>query len=184
MTMKKYNIVIFLFSLLYPQNTISDDIVSFIDNLNNKTMTLSIDSSQNETKLSILDERIYFDTFSANNDIVIIDKNEIKTYDFDSQLIIIESADETFLDLFYKQGLLKYKITNIDIKESLSLVTYSLDSRVLVIEFDNTLKQIVSIEIQDEGVSLLNAKVMDVINFDVPFLANNFDSWQILDWRD
>ncbi|MEC7822714.1 MAG: hypothetical protein VYA20_03065 [Candidatus Neomarinimicrobiota bacterium] len=182
--MKKYNIVIFLFSLLYPQNTISDDIVSFIDNLNNKTMTLSIDSSQNETKLSILDERIYFDTFSANNDIVIIDKNEIKTYDFDSQLIIIESADETFLDLFYKQGLLKYKITNIDIKESLSLVTYSLDSRVLVIEFDNTLKQIVSIEIQDEGVSLLNAKVMDVINFDVPFLANNFDSWQILDWRD
>ncbi len=184
MTMKKYNIVVFLFSLLYPQNTISDDIVSFIDNLNNKTMTLSIDSSQNETKLSILDERIYFDTFSANNDIVIIDKNEIKTYDFDSQLIIIESADETFLDLFYKQGLLKYKITNIDIKESLSLVTYSLDSRVLVIEFDNTLKQIVSIEIQDEGVSLLNAKVMDVINFDVPFLANNFDSWQILDWRD
>jgi len=182
--MKKYNIVVFLFSLLYPQNTISDDIVSFIDNLNNKTMTLSIDSSQNETKLSILDERIYFDTFSANNDIVIIDKNEIKTYDFDSQLIIIESADETFLDLFYKQGLLKYKITNIDIKESLSLVTYSLDSRVLVIEFDNTLKQIVSIEIQDEGVSLLNAKVMDVINFDVPFLANNFDSWQILDWRD
>ena len=80
--------------------------------------------------------------------------------------------------------MLKYKITNTDIKHSLSLVTYSLDSRVLVIEFDNTLKQIISIEIQDEDISLLSAKVIDVIKFDMPFLANDFDSWQILDWRD
>ena len=128
--------------------------------------------------------KIYFDTFSTNNDIVTIEGSEIKTYDFDSQVIIIESADETFLDLFYKQGLLKYKITNTDIKDSLSLVTYSLDSRVLLIQFDNTLKQISSIEIQDEDISLLNAKVIDVINFDMPFLANDFASWQTLDWRD
>ena len=86
--MKKYNILIFLFSLLYSQNTISDNIVSFIDSLNNKTMVLSIDSSEHETKLSILDDKIYFDTFSANNDIVTIEGNEIKTYDFDSQVII------------------------------------------------------------------------------------------------
>ena len=182
--MKKYNILIFLFSFLYPQNTVSDDIISFIDSLNNKTMVLLVDSSEHKTKLSILDDKIYFDTFSANNDIVTIEGNEIKTYDFDSQVIIIESADETFLDLFYKQGLLKYKITNTDIKDSLSLVTYSLDSRVLVIEFDNTLKQIISIEIQDEDISLLSAKVIDIIKFDMPFLANDFASWQILDWRD
>lgn len=80
--------------------------------------------------------------------------------------------------------MLKYKITNTDIKNSLSLVTYSLDSRVLVIEFDNTLKQIISIEIQDEDISLLSAKVIDIIKFDMPFLANDFASWQILDWRD
>jgi len=182
--MKKYNILIFLFSLLYPQNIISNDIVSFIDSLNNKTMILSVDLSEHKTKLSILDDKIYFDTFSANNDIVTIERSEIKTYDFDSQIIIIESADETFLDLFYKQGLLKYKITNIDIKDSLSLVTYSLDSRVLFIEFDNTLKQIVSIEIKDEDISLLNAKVIDIVSFDMSFLANDFSSWQILDWRD
>ncbi len=182
--MKKYNILIFLFSFLYPQNTVSDDIISFIDSLNNKTMVLSIDSSDHETKLSILDDKIYFDTFSANNDIVTIEGSEIKTYDFDSEVIIIESADETFLDLFYKQGLLKYQIRNIDVKDSRSLVTYSLDSRVLVIEFDNTLKQIVSIEIQDEDISLLNAKVIDIIKFDVPFFANDFASWETLDWRD
>ena len=184
MIMKKYNILIFLFSFLYPQNTISNDIVSFIDNLNNKTMILSVDLSEHDTKLSILDDKIYFDTFSTNNDIVTIEGNEIKTYDFDSQVIIIESADETFLDLFYKQGLLKYNIINIDINDSFSLVTYSLDSRMLVIEFDNTLKQIVSIEIQDEDISLLNAKVIDIIKFDMPFLVNDFNSWQILDWRD
>ena len=182
--MKKYNILIFLFSILHPQNTVSDDIISFIDSLNNKTMILSVDSSEYDTKLSISDDKIYFDTFSTNNDIVTIEGSEIKTYDFDSQVIIIESADETFLDIFYKQGLLKYKITNIDIKDSLSLVTYNLDSRALVIEFHNTLKQIVSIEIQDEDISLLNAKVIDIIKFDIPFLANDFASWQILDWRD
>ena len=53
-----------------------------------------------------------------------------------------------------------------------------------MIEFDNTLKQIISIEIQDEDISLLSAKVIDIIKFDMPFLANDFASWQILDWRD
>ena len=41
-----------------------------------------------------------------------------------------------------------------------------------------------AVNIQDEDISLLNAKVIDIISFDMPFLANDFASWQILDWRD
>ena len=71
--------------------------------------------------------------------------------------------------------------------KKISLDDYFIPIRIciiLILIIYNTLKQIISIEIQDEDISLLNAKVIDIISFDMPFLANDFASWQILDWRD
>ena len=45
-------------------------------------------------------------------------------------------------------------------------------------------KQILSLQIQDEGVSLFKTEIVDIIDFDVPLISNNFDSWEVLDWRD
>ena len=60
--MKKYSKLLFLVSILYTQNTVSDDIISFIEELDNKTIILSMESLENQTKLSISGEQIYFDT--------------------------------------------------------------------------------------------------------------------------
>ena len=54
----------------------------------------------------------------------------------------------------------------------------------MLIGFNNISKQIVSLQIQDEGVSLFETEIVDIINFDVPLISNNFDSWETLDWRD
>ena len=99
-------------------------------------------------------------------------------------MIIIESADETLLDIFNKGELSRYNVTEINNEESISLVTYKLGSKLLLIGFNNISKQIVSLQIQDEGVSLFETEIVDIINFDVPLISNNFDSWETLDWRD
>ena len=99
-------------------------------------------------------------------------------------MIIIESADETLLDVFNKGELSRYNMTEINNEESISLVTYTLGSKLLLIGFDNISKQIVSLQIQDEGVSLFETEIVDIIDFDVPLISNNFDSWEVLDWRD
>ena len=99
-------------------------------------------------------------------------------------MIIIESADETLLDVFNKGELSRYNMTEINDEESISLVTYKLDSKLLLIGFDNISKQIASLEIQDEGVLLFKTEIVDIIDFDVPLISNNFDSWEVLDWRD
>ncbi len=182
--MKKYSKLLLLVSILYTQNTVSDDIISFIEKLDNKTIILSIESLENQTKLSISGDQIYFDTFSENKNIILIENNEVRTYDFNNQLIIIESADETLLDVFNKGELSRYNMTEINDEESISLATYELGSKLLLIGFDNISKQIVSLQIQDEGVSLFETEIVDIIDFDVPLISNNFDSWEILDWRD
>ena len=143
-----------------------------------------MESLENQTKLSISGEQIYFDTFSENKSIILIENNEVRTYDFNNQLIVIESADETLLDVFNKGELSRYNMTEINNEESISLVTYTLGSKLLLIGFDNILKQIVSLQIQDEGVSLFETEIVDIIVFDVPLISNNFDSWEVLDWRD
>ena len=182
--MKKYSKLLFLVSILYTQNTVSDDIISFIEELDNKTIILSMKSLENQTKLSISGEQIYFDTFSENKSIILIENNEVRTYDFNNQLIIIESADETLLDVFNKGELSRYNMTEINNEESISLATYTLGSKLLLIGFDNISKQIVSLQIQDEGVLLFETEIVDIIDFDVPLISNNFDSWEVLDWRD
>ena len=68
--MKKYSKLLFLVSILYTQNTVSDDIISFIEELDNKTIILSMKSLENQTKLSISGDQIYFDTFSENKSII------------------------------------------------------------------------------------------------------------------
>ena len=108
--MKKYSKLLLLVSILYTQNTVSDDIISFIEELDNKTIILSIESLENQTKLSISGDQIYFDTFSENKNIILIENNEVRTYDFNNQLIIIESADETLLDVFECKQLSNAKV--------------------------------------------------------------------------
>ena len=50
-------------------------------------------------------------------------------------------------------------MTEINDEESISLVTYKLDSKLLLIGFDNISKQIASLEIQDEGVLLFKTEI-------------------------
>ena len=88
------------------------------------------------------------------------------------------------LDIFNKGELSRYHMTEINNEESISLVTYKLGSKLLLIGFDNISKQIASLEIQDEGVSLFETEIVDIIDFDVSLISNNFDSWEVLDWRD
>ena len=45
-------------------------------------------------------------------------------------------------------------------------------------------RNVVQIFVQDEGVLLFETEIVDIIDFDVPLISNDFDSWEVLDWRD
>ena len=89
---------------------IEDNIVSFIENLDNKTLTLIIekDGVNSDATLSVSNEKIYFDTLSEDGTIAIIDSVSIITYDFNDEVIIMETVDNTFLDIFNSNNLSKY----------------------------------------------------------------------------
>ena len=98
---KKYSLILLL-SISFGQNTIEDNIASFIQSLDSKTLTLIIekDSVSSNATLSILNEKIYFDTLSEDGTVAVIDSVSIITYDFNDQVMIMETVDNTFLDIF------------------------------------------------------------------------------------
>ena len=68
---------------------IEDNIASFIENLDNKTLTLIIqkDGVNSDATLSVSNEKIYFDTLSEDGTIAIIDSVSIITYDFNDEIL-------------------------------------------------------------------------------------------------
>ena len=108
---KLYSLIL-LFSISFTQNLIEDDITSFIESLDNKTLRLTIqkDNIDSDATLSILNEKIYFDTLSEDGTIAIIDSVSITTYDFNDEIMIMETVDNTFLDIFNRNNLSKYSV--------------------------------------------------------------------------
>ena len=103
---KTYSLILLL-SISFGQNTIEDNVATFIENLENKTLILSIEKDDINTNatLSILNEKIYFDTSSEDGTIAVVDSVSITTYDFNEQVIIMETVDNTFLDIFNSNNL-------------------------------------------------------------------------------
>ena len=99
---KLYSLILF-FSLSFTQNNIEDEITSFIESLDDKTLTLTIQKEDidSDATLSILNEKIFFDTLIEDGTIAIIDSESITTYDFNDKIIIMETVDNTFLDIFF-----------------------------------------------------------------------------------
>ena len=65
---KTYSLILLL-SISFGQNTIEDNVATFIENLDNKMLILSIekDDINSNATLSILNEKIYFDYFNSFN---------------------------------------------------------------------------------------------------------------------
>ena len=107
---KKYSLIL-LISVSFTQNIIEKDIALFIDSINSRTLDLVIekDNVDSDARLSILNENIYFDTSSEDGTIAVIDSVSITTYDFNNEVIIMETVNNSFLDIFNSNNLSKYK---------------------------------------------------------------------------
>ena len=134
---KLYSLIL-LFSISFTQNLIEDDITSFIESLDNKTLRLTIqkDNIDSDATLSILNEKIYFDTLSEDGTITIIDSVSITTYDFNDEIMIMETVDNTFLDIFNRNNLSKYSVVKKNIEYRIGIVDYKFKSLLTSIEFD------------------------------------------------
>lgn len=165
---------------------IEDNIASFIENLDNKTLTLIIqkDGVNSDATLSVSNEKIYFDTLSEDGTIAIIDSVSIITYDFNDEVIIMETVDNTFLDIFNSNNLSKYNVVGKNIQHRICIIDYEFESLLTSIEFDMTSKEIISIEVKDSDIILFKSRIKDISIFNSYVDKNSFDSWKVLDWRE
>ena len=126
---KLYSLIL-LFSISFTQNLIEDDITSFIESLDDKTLRLTIqkDNIDSYATLSILNEKIYFDSMSEDGTIAIIDSVSITTYDFNDKIMIMETVDNTFLDIFNRNNLSKYSVVKKNIEYRIGIVDYKFKS--------------------------------------------------------
>ena len=184
--MNKLYSLILLFSISFTQNIIEDEITSFIESLDDKTLTLTIqkDDIDSDATLSILNEKIFFDTLIEDGTIAIIDSVSITTYDFNDKIIIMETVDNTFLDIFNRNNLSKYSVVKKNIAYRISIVDYKFKSLLTTIEFDMSLKEIISIEVKDNDMTLFKARIDSISTFNSYIDGKNFDSWKVLDWRE
>tara|TARA_B100000809_G_C15139278_1_gene532233 strand:- start:3087 stop:3647 length:561 start_codon:yes stop_codon:yes gene_type:complete len=182
---KKYSLIL-LFSISFTQNMIEDNIASFIENLDNKTLTLIIqkDGVNSDATLSVSNEKIYFDTLSEDGTIAIIDSVSIITYDFNDEVIIMETVDNTFLDIFNSNNLSKYNVVGKNIQHRICIIDYEFESLLTSIEFDMTSKEIISIEVKDSDIILFKSRIEDISIFNFYVDKNSFESWKVLDWRE
>ena len=81
---KLYSLIL-LFSISFTQNIIEDEITSFIESLDDKTLTLTIqkDDIDSDATLSILNEKIFFDTLIEDGTIAIIDNHRGDQFEAD-----------------------------------------------------------------------------------------------------
>jgi hypothetical protein len=165
---------------------IEDNIASFIENLDNKTLTLIIqkDGVNSDATLSVSNEKIYFDTLSEDGTIAIIDSVSIITYDFNDEVIIMETVDNTFLDIFNSNNLSKYNVVGKNIQHRICIIDYEFESLLTSIEFDMTSKEIISIEVKDSDIILFKSRIKDISIFNSYVDKNSFESWKVLDWRE
>ncbi len=165
---------------------IEDNIASFIENLDNKTLTLIIqkDGVNSDATLSVSNEKIYFDTLSEDGTIAIIDSVSIITYDFNDEVIIMETVDNTFLDIFNSNNLSKYNVVGKNIQHRICIIDYEFESLLTSIEFDMTSKEIISIEVKDSDIILFKSRIEDISIFNFYVDKNSFKSWKVLDWRE
>jgi hypothetical protein len=179
---KLYSLIL-LFSISFTQNIIEDEITSFIESLDEKTLTLTIQKDSDAT-LSILNEKIFFDTLSEDGTIAIIDSVSITTYDFNDEIMIMETVDNTFLDIFNRNNLSKYSVVKKNIEYRIGIVDYKFKSLLTSIEFDMSSKEIISIKVQDNDMTLFKARIDSISTFYSYIDGINFDSWKVLDWRE
>ena len=182
---KLYSLIL-LFSISFTQNLIEDDITSFIESLDDKTLRLTIqkDNIDSDATLSILNEKIYFDSLSEDGTIAIIDSVSITTYDFNDEIIIMETVDNTFLDIFNSNNLSKYNVVGKNILHRIGIIDYKLESLLTSIEFDMSSKEVISIEVRDGDIVLFKSRIKDISMFNSFIDENSFDSWKVLDWRE
>ena len=182
---KTYSLILLL-SISFGQNTIEDNVATFIENLENKTLILSIEKDDINTNatLSILNEKIYFDTLSEDGTIAVVDSVSITTYDFNEQVIIMETVDNTFLDMFNSNNLSKYNIVDKNIQYGICKIDYEFESLLTSIQFDITAKEIISIEVKDGDITLFKSRIKSISTFNSYMNEKNFDSWKVLDWRE
>ena len=182
---KTYSLILLL-SISFGQNTIEDNVATFIENLQNKTLILSIEKDDINTNatLSILNEKIYFDTSSEDGTIAVVDSVSITTYDFNEQVIIMETVDNTFLDIFNSNNLSKYNIIDKSVQYGIYKIDYKFEALLTSIEFDMSSKEIISIEVKDDDIILFKSRIKSISAFSSPIDKNNFDSWKVLDWRE
>ena len=181
--MTKQFSLILLFSISFSQNLIEDNITSFFENLDNKTLALVIekDGFESDANLSILNEKIYFDTFDEDGTIAVIDSVSIITYDFNDEIIIMETVDNTF---FNSNNLSKYNVVGKNIQHRICIIDYKLESLLTSIEFDMSSKEVISIEVRDGDIVLFKSRIKDISMFKSFIDENSFDSWKVLDWRE
>jgi hypothetical protein len=51
-------------------------------------------------------------------------------------------------------------------------------------EFDMSSKEIISIEVKDNDMTLFKARIDSISTFNSYIDGKNFDSWKVLDWRE
>ena len=182
---KLYSLIL-LFSISFTQNLIEDDITSFIESLDDKTLRLTIqkDNIDSYATLSILNEKIYFDSLSEDGTIAIIDSVSITTYDFNDEIIIMETVDNTFLDIFNSNNLSKYNVVGKNILHRIGIIDYKIESLLTSIEFDMSSKEVISIEVRDGDIVLFKSRIKDISMFKSFIDENSFDSWKVIDWRE
>tara|TARA_B100000902_G_scaffold126680_1_gene126174 strand:+ start:340 stop:900 length:561 start_codon:yes stop_codon:yes gene_type:complete len=182
---KKYSLI-FLISISFAQNIIEEDIAVFIGSINNKTLNLIVekDDINSDAKLSVLNNKIYFDTSAQDGTIAIIDSVSIVTYDFNNELIIMETVDNTFLDIFNSNNLAKYKVLKKNIQYGICIIDYEFESLITSVAFDIQSKEIISVEVKDGDIVLLKSYIKNISRLENPIEENNFDDWKVLDWRE
>ena len=148
------------------------------------TLTIQKDDIDSDATLSILNEKIFFDTLIEDGTIAIIDSVNITTYDFNDKIIIMETVDNTFLDIFNRNNLSKYSVVKKNIAYRISIVDYKFKSLLTTIEFDMSSKEIISIEVKDNDMTLFKARIDSISTFNSYIDGKNFDSWKVLDWRE
>ena len=98
--------------------------------------------------------------------------------------MIMETVDNTFLDIFNRNNLSKYSVVKKNIEYRIGIVDYKFKSLLTAIEFDMNSKEIISIEVQDNDMTLFKARIDSISTFYSYIDGINFDSWKVLDWRE
>jgi hypothetical protein len=98
--------------------------------------------------------------------------------------MIMETVDNTFLDIFNRNNLSKYSVVKKNIEYRIGIVDYKFKSLLTSIEFDMSSKEIISIKVQDNDMTLFKARIDSISTFYSYIDGINFDSWKVLDWRE